>query len=135
MITSEKFLDHLTEQTKLGKTCLVSSHDLDMLEKYCNKVLYIDEGEIAFFGSLDSFLHQYNNFNEYSIVYDGDLTNKVRDNISDLVNVLEWQPLTVEIKNDESVNLILKVLVDHNIIIRSVEQKKHSLKEIIKLKG
>lgn len=43
VITSENILDQLKEQTKIGKTCLISSHDLDMLEKYCNKVLYIGE--------------------------------------------------------------------------------------------
>ncbi|MGF3113075.1 metal ABC transporter ATP-binding protein [Facklamia sp. P9177] len=135
VITAEKFLEQLENQTKTGKTCLVSSHDLDMLEKHCNKVLYIEEGEVVFFGLLNSFLDQYNNLNEYSVFYEGGLTNELRQSISELFNVLEWQPLTVEINTDESINLILKILVDNNIIVRSIEQKKRSLKEIIQLKG
>lgn len=50
VIASENILDQLKEQTKIGKTCLISSHDLDMLEKYCNKVLYIEDfSNLSFF--------------------------------------------------------------------------------------
>ncbi|UXS37457.1 hypothetical protein MUA34_03165 [Staphylococcus delphini] len=49
--------------------------------------------------------------------------------------MIAWHPLTVEVNNGESINAILKLLIDHDIAIHAVEQNKRSLKEIIKLKG
>lgn len=135
VITSEKILEKLRKQIQTGKTCLISSHDLDLLEKYCNKVLYIDNGELVFFGKIADFLEKYSRLNEYQIHYNGTLTEKVKAYISNSFNITEWNPLTVEINNNESINLIFKMFIDNNIVIRSVEQKAHSLKEIIKLDG
>ena len=42
----------LTNVKKFGVTALVSSHDINILEKYANKLLFIDNGEIIYFGDL-----------------------------------------------------------------------------------
>ncbi len=35
---------------------LISSHDLSLLETYRNKILYIDEGEVKYYGDMNNFL-------------------------------------------------------------------------------
>lgn len=135
VITTEKILDQLREQIQSGKSCLISSHDLDMLERYCNKVLYIENGELIFFGEIDSFLKQYSSLNEYKIHYDGSISESLEVQISKSFNILNRDPLVVEVDNGESINSILKLFVDNDIAVRSIEQKGHSLKEIIQLKG
>ncbi|WP_179299362.1 metal ABC transporter ATP-binding protein [Staphylococcus delphini] len=135
VITSEKILDQLKDKTQEGKVCLISSHDLDMLERYCNKVLYIENGNLIFFGEINHFLEQYNRLNEYKVNYEGHLSKELEKNIAAHFNVIAWHPLTVEVNNGESINAILKLLIDHDIAIHAVEQNKRSLKEIIKLKG
>lgn len=122
VITSENILDQLKEQTKIGKTCLISSHDLDMLEKYCNKVLYIENGNLSFFGEISKFLEQYSRLNEYKINYSGNIANDIKNCISNTCNVINWNPLTIELNNDENINSILKLFVDNNIEVNSIEQ-------------
>lgn len=135
IVTSENVLNKLSSQCKDGKICIISSHDLDMLEKYCNKVLYIDNGEMVFFGEIDSFLQRYNHLNEYKIFYHGQLSKETKTLIGEAFNVFEWNPLTVEIQEGRTLNSLLKLLIEQDIELRLVEQNSRSLKEIIQLKG
>ncbi|MCS4487554.1 metal ABC transporter ATP-binding protein [Streptococcus sciuri] len=135
VITSENILNQLSSQTQDGKICIISSHDLDMLEKYCNKVLYIENGKVTFFGEIDRFLKHYNNLSEYKIFYDNQIPEEVEKNINDSFRVLNWNPLTIEVHNEQSINSILKLFIEHDIVVRSIEQNNRSLKEIIQLNG
>lgn len=135
VVTGEQIVEKLRNQTRKGKTCLIASHDLDMLEKYCNKVLYIENGEMRYFGEMTLFLERYNRFNEYKIFYEGNLPTDVEKKIYNSFNVLEQNPLTVRVDRGGSINLILKRFVDSGIVISSIEQTKHSLKETIQLRG
>lgn len=135
VITSENILNHLSSQCEDGKICIISSHDLDMLEKYCNKVLYIDNGELVFFGGIDRFLKTYNHLNEYKIEHAGQLMEKAKKSIGQTFKVSEWNPLMVEMQEEQSLNMLLKLLIEQDIEIHSVEQNSRSLKEIIQLKG
>ena len=40
-------------------TVLVSSHDLGLLEEYCDQVLLIEDGKLKFFGKISDFFLQY----------------------------------------------------------------------------
>lgn len=135
VVTSEKILHELSNRCKDGKICLISSHDLDMLEKYCNKVLYIENGEMVFFGEIATFLKTYNQLNEYKIFYQDQLSEATKTVIGEVFNVLEWNPLTVEIQEEQSLNSLLKLLIEQDVEVRLVEQNSRSLKEIIQLKG
>lgn len=53
---AENFFAYLWEEHKKGKTIIVSSHDLYLLEKYCNKLLYIEKGNVRYWGGLQEFL-------------------------------------------------------------------------------
>lgn len=53
---SEKFLGRLSKRAKAGAMVLISSHDLDLLESYCNQIIYLVEGEVIFDGSVKDFL-------------------------------------------------------------------------------
>lgn len=135
VVTSENVLNKLSSQCIDGKICLISSHDLDMLEKYCNKVLYIENGELVFFGGIDAFLKKYNSLNEYKIFYQGQLSKEIKTSIGKIFNVFEWNPLRIEIQEGQSLNPLLKLLIEQDIEVRLVEQDSRSLKEIIQLKG
>lgn len=53
---SENFFNYLKTEQKNGKTIIVSSHDLFLLEKYCTKIIFLEQGQLAFFGTMDDFL-------------------------------------------------------------------------------
>lgn len=38
---------------------IVSSHDLLLLETYCNKIIYFVDGKVQFFGTMNAFLQTY----------------------------------------------------------------------------
>lgn len=48
---------------------LISSHDLSLLETYRNKILYIDEGEVKYYGDMNNFLKKYSETISYSITF------------------------------------------------------------------
>lgn len=54
---SKKLFDYLYEKcTAEKKVLLVSSHDLMLLEDYCNKILFLEQGKQVFFGDMKEFL-------------------------------------------------------------------------------
>lgn len=54
--TGEKLFRYLQTEVKNGALVLTSSHDLTLLESYADQVLFINEHEQQFFGSLKAFL-------------------------------------------------------------------------------
>ncbi len=64
---AEKFFAFLQEEHKKGKTIIVSSHDLYLLEKYCNKLLYLEKGKMKYWGSMQDFLQQYHRVVLYQV--------------------------------------------------------------------
>lgn len=57
--SSEDVLGYIREQTKSGALALVSSHDLGLLEQYCDEVLFILNGEVVAHSSMSGFLHRF----------------------------------------------------------------------------
>ena len=44
---------------KGGATVIIASHDLDIIKKYCDKVLWLDRGRIIKFGKSDDIIKSY----------------------------------------------------------------------------
>lgn len=57
--SSEDVLGHIREQTRSGALALVSSHDLGLLERYCDEVLFILDGRVVTHSSMSDFLQQF----------------------------------------------------------------------------
>lgn len=53
---AENLFSFLEKERHRGKTIIVSSHDLYLLEKYCTKLIYLEKGKMNYFGALDEFL-------------------------------------------------------------------------------
>ena len=53
---AENLFSFLEKERRRGKTIIVSSHDLYLLEKYCTKLIYLEKGKMNYFGALDEFL-------------------------------------------------------------------------------
>ena len=64
---AENIFSFLKEEQKQGKTIIVSSHDLYLLEKYCNKLIYLDKGKLNYFGNLKDFLKTHRPIIRYQI--------------------------------------------------------------------
>ncbi len=57
--SSEDVLGYIREQTQSGALALVSSHDLGLLEQYCDEVLFILNGEVIAHSSMADFLRRF----------------------------------------------------------------------------
>lgn len=57
--SSEDVLGYIREQTRSGALALVSSHDLGLLEQYCDDVLFILNGEVVTLSPMPDFLHRF----------------------------------------------------------------------------
>ena len=77
-------------------TVLVSSHDLGLLEEYCDQVLLIEDGKLKFFGKISDFFLQYSYEKLARITFDGLLS---LNNQSDLMSCC---PCSIE-ENDNPV--------------------------------
>ena len=53
---AENLFSFLEKERCWGKTIIVSSHDLYLLEKYCTKLIYLENGKLNYFGDLNNFL-------------------------------------------------------------------------------
>ncbi|HEW0745421.1 TPA: ABC transporter ATP-binding protein [Streptococcus pneumoniae] len=54
--SAEKFLMYLKDKSLEGKTIIISSHDINLLEKFCKKILFLQNGSISFFGDMRDFV-------------------------------------------------------------------------------
>lgn len=128
--TTENILSHIKSLTLGGATCIVSSHDLDMLEQYCNKVLFIENGQQSFFGSLSDFISSYSEENEYIIETSTYINNAAKEILSENYRVLEWNPLRISLESDDEISNVLKILLDTDNEIMSVNKDRKTLKEV-----
>lgn len=55
IISSENLLEYLKELSKSNKTIIISSHDIELIEKYCERIILIKEGKIKYDGSTEDF--------------------------------------------------------------------------------
>ncbi|MGT2741788.1 metal ABC transporter ATP-binding protein [Streptococcus plurextorum] len=54
--SSERFLSYLRSESEKGKTIIISSHDIQLLESYCSKILFLKNGKINFWGNISDFI-------------------------------------------------------------------------------
>ncbi|MCI4059187.1 ABC transporter ATP-binding protein [Bacillus cereus] len=135
--SAEIFLQYLNSRVN-ENTCsvLISSHDLNLLEKYCNKMIYIEEGKIIFHGSISEFLNNNNQVNKYVIEYQGILDTTTLDKIIALgAEILSTKPLTLTINQELSISNIISILEKTTQII-NIKNERNSLRETyLKLKA
>lgn len=55
----EKVINRIFKLKSMGKTALLVSHNLDELQKYCDKCVLIHEGELIAFDDTDKILRMY----------------------------------------------------------------------------
>ena len=55
----QKCEDRIRKMIEDGVTILLVSHDMDMIERLCNKVLWLDHGEMKDLGATESVCEEY----------------------------------------------------------------------------
>lgn len=85
--SSEAFLTFLKNEVNNGKTVIISSHDIQLLELFCNKILFIKNGVMEFFGPIEEFLD--NDSYEVTLTFKDKITEKQKDWIKENKYIME----------------------------------------------
>ena len=54
--SSENVMKYLKKEVENEKIVIVSSHDLELMQKFCKRIIYISDGEIIFDGFMEEFI-------------------------------------------------------------------------------
>tara|TARA_B100000959_G_C14913331_1_gene596115 strand:+ start:697 stop:1428 length:732 start_codon:yes stop_codon:yes gene_type:complete len=57
-----KFLKRLLDEKEKGLTVLIATHQLDLARKYCDRVMWLEDGRIKKIGNVSEILKQQKNF-------------------------------------------------------------------------
>lgn len=129
-ILSEGILEYLKIHAEENNAVIVSSHDLGLLEKYCNKVLYLENGLLKFFGSMSDFIENSQNIKKTTIEYTHIFNENVFNQLKKLgYSVEEKNPLIIKYTDEKELKNILQ-LTTQSLEIKSINTQKSSLREI-----
>lgn len=54
--SSEKVMQYFKSEVSKDKIVLVSSHDLELIQKFCNRIIYIYDGNVKYDGAISDFI-------------------------------------------------------------------------------
>jgi ABC-2 type transport system ATP-binding protein len=117
-----------------GKVIIFSTHLMDFAEKMCDHIAMIDKGQIIVNGSLAEIKQKYSQKN-VSLNYEGDISflkgHPIVEKMEDFGN-----SLGIRVNHPSQTQELLKLLVDHNILVKKFNANDISLHEIfIELAG
>lgn len=130
---AESFFLYLQEENAKGKTIIVSSHDLFLLEKYCNKVLFLENGTLLYYGDLKKFLKLNANKRLYLVKTDTVFKNDILFNdsrVTALYNPNDEKSFFIELTNGASLENALQDLISSYNIIELKLFDKNDLRSI-----
>lgn len=131
---SNNLLEYLKREVEKGKSAIISSHDLNLLEEYCEKMILLDEGEIIYVGEIKSFMK--NEVKEIKYVLS--VSEEVTYNLEEIAYKIPQQIILeqlennkIEVKLSENIELSkLITILSRHFNILSFEEMKPTLKEL-----
>ena len=132
VVLSKNILEYIKTNNK-EHAVFISSHDLDLIEKYCNKIIYINDGECLYFGEMSTFLREYNKEIVYNISYNGELSKDIVEKYKDTITIVDDKNLKIFLEKEEEISNVLKLLLAENITIGNLQKEEITLKRILEL--
>ena len=109
IISKQKIRDFLREiQRNSEVTILLTSHDMDDVEKVTDRVIVVNEGSIIFDDSMSKLLYKYKNKKYLTLIF----TEKVKSfKVKRFGKIVDKKPLsyTIEIKAEEQPKIIAEI--------------------------
>ena len=127
--SSELLLKHLKEQTRLGKTVIISSHDIQLLEFFCDKILFLKDGKMEFFGEVAEFLEE--SMVEFHVKVSEEITGEQKNFLADCpfqVEYLEAEVCVIQASRQTTIMEVIQVLAPM-FSIEDISMKKNHLRE------
>ncbi|TFD88631.1 ABC transporter ATP-binding protein [Cryobacterium lactosi] len=118
-------MDIIEEQKKAGATVLMVTHQMEEVERLCDRVILLKGGRAEAYGTIPEVQNQYGG-TMIRVAYSGEIPASAHYEIS--LRDRNYAELTLLDTVDEA--LILRDLVDAGVLIRSFTTSKLSLEEI-----
>ena len=118
-------MDIIDEQKRNGATVLMVTHQMEEVERLCDRVILLKNGRAEAYGTIPEVQNQYGG-TMIRLGYSGDIPQSPHYEVS--THERNYAELTLTDSTDEA--LILRDLVSAGVLVRSFETSKLSLDEI-----
>lgn len=135
-VESARVMMSLLRELKLmGKSILLTSHNIDELQEVSDYVYVLKKGKIVEKGTVEEIRHQKHE-KVYLLTFKNPTKSDFASELQDFQYSLgcgDWDEGTLEVySNDlENINLLIKVLFEHNCLIEDLSKYSESLKEAV----
>ncbi len=127
-VNSDLFKSIIREQIRKNKYLVISSHQMDLIEEFCEDITILDHGKAVLQGNLNKIKKSYGRINLF-IKCEGD----IRSDIAEFnLNIVKSTPDGYQLKvtGDEQASQFLKRLVEREVLVIKYELREPSLHEI-----
>lgn len=127
-INADLFREVIKELVSKQKFIIMSSHQMHLVEEYCNDILILKNGKTLLKGNLNEIKRSYGRTN-LSIKCEGDIKDLI---IQAGIKILseDESGYELKIKSDEQANVFLKNIIEKSINVLKFEIREPSLHEI-----
>jgi ABC-2 type transport system ATP-binding protein len=125
-INTQLVKDILREQREAGKTIIMSTHQMNLVETLCDRIVLIDKGQVLLYGDLREIRDQ---FTTNAILINSDAN--LPQNMPGIASV-EENGLTLKLTPKDGITPqdLLNTLVKHGVNLKSFEVATPSLDEV-----
>lgn len=124
-INTELLKSILLEEQARGKTIILSTHNMNQVEKMCDRILLINHGQAVLYGSLSEIKADYA---EHAVILECDLLPEDLDGVQRVEQHNHTYELILE--QDMPAQAILRRLVEAGVTVQRFEVATPPLEEI-----
>ena len=114
----------LKRLAKSGVAILISSHNLSELESFCNRVCIISDGKVI----EEASIHELKELDENKYVLKVNDSSKCEDFLLEYDKIVDQNHIEV-VRDEEEIAMLIKTLVNHDILIYEVTKLSMTLEE------
>jgi len=126
-VNANLFADIIREEIAKGKTVILSSHQMNLVEAFCDEVCLLKKGDAVVQGSLKDIKNQYEFKN---LVFVNESTIKEKLTEMGISFTEELSKLTVKVRTDKKALAILNEITDSGLNLPQFQMLQPTLQEI-----
>ncbi|MBU3134837.1 ATP-binding cassette domain-containing protein [Clostridium gasigenes] len=127
-VNTDLFKEVIKEQISKGKYIIMSSHQMNTIEEFCENLLILNKGKTILQGNLKEIKKGYGR-NRLLVKCDEDIKHLIKECNMEIESE-NAEEINLMVKSQEEVNRLLKRITDENISLVKFELREPSLHEI-----
>ncbi len=127
-VNTDLFKEVIKEQIGKGKYIIMSSHQMNTIEEFCENLLILNKGKTILQGNLKEIKKGYGR-NRLLVKCDEDIKHLIKECNMEIESE-NAEEINLMVKSQEEVNRLLKRITDENISLVKFELREPSLHEI-----